>query len=88
MPLPQSNVHRHAGRTSALLTLAGEIDLETAPPMRAVLERSLRDGVRTIDIDLPPAAFCDCSGLNAFIAPVACFATSHRLAPAVPGGAL
>ncbi|MFD9483301.1 anti-sigma factor antagonist [Streptomyces sp. NPDC059991] len=88
MPLPQLNVHRHHGKTSALLTLAGEIDLETAPLMRAALERSLRGGVRTIDIDLPPATFRDSSGRNAFIAPVACFATSHRLAPAVPGGVL
>ncbi|MEI5098488.1 STAS domain-containing protein [Streptomyces sp. PmtG] len=67
MSLPQLNVYRHDRRTRALITLAGEIDLETVPLMRAALERCLRDGMRTIDVDLTPVTFCDCSGLNAFI---------------------
>lgn len=144
MSLPQLNIYRHDRRTRALITLAGEIDLETVPLMRATLEQCLRDGMRTIDIDLTPVTFCDCRGLNAFIetflhttaaggtlrlhhpppmlawmveltgsgyllgglpsarvpasaatdpvtSPLACFETSHRLAPAVPaasGGVL
>ncbi|MEU7581601.1 STAS domain-containing protein [Streptomyces sp. NPDC041068] len=67
MPLPPLNIYRHDRRTRALITLAGEIDLGTVPLMRTTLERCLRDGVRTIDVDLTPVTFCDCSGLNAFI---------------------
>ncbi|QEU90775.1 STAS domain-containing protein [Streptomyces kanamyceticus] len=67
MPLPPLNIYRHDRRTRALITLAGEIDLETVPLMRTTLERCLRDGVRTIDVDLTPVTFCDCSGLNAFV---------------------
>lgn len=67
MPLPPLNIYRHDRRSRSLVTLAGEIDLETVPLMRTALERCLRDGVRTIDVDLTPVTFCDCSGLNAFI---------------------
>ncbi|GAA1897719.1 hypothetical protein GCM10009837_20050 [Streptomyces durmitorensis] len=67
MPLPQLNIYRHGKRNRALITLAGEIDLETVPLMRATFERCLRDGVRIIDVDLTPVTFCDCSGLNTFV---------------------
>lgn len=67
MPLPQLTVHRHDLEKRALITLAGEIDLESAPLVRASLERCLRDGIRAIDVDLTPVTFCDCSGLNAFL---------------------
>ncbi|MEU9172136.1 STAS domain-containing protein [Streptomyces sp. NPDC048420] len=67
MPLSQLTVHRHDRRTRALITLAGEIDLESAPLVRASLERCLRDGIRAIDVDLTAVTFCDCSGLNAFL---------------------
>ncbi|WP_019073851.1 STAS domain-containing protein [Streptomyces hokutonensis] len=67
MPLPQLTVHRHDRRTRALLTLAGEIDLESAPLVLVYLERCLRDGMRAIDVDLASVTFCDCSGLNTFL---------------------
>ena len=67
MPLPQLTVNRHDRRTRALITLAGEIDFESAPLVRVSLERCLRDGIRAIDVDLTPVTFCDCSGLNAFL---------------------
>ncbi|MDO0933244.1 STAS domain-containing protein [Streptomyces sp. DG2A-72] len=67
MPLSQLTVHRHDQRKQALITLSGEIDLESAPLVRESLERCLRDGIRTIDVDLTPVTFCDCSGLNAFL---------------------
>ena len=50
-----------------MFTLAGEIDHESAPLVRASLEQCLRDGIRAIDIDLTHVTFCDCSGLNAFL---------------------
>jgi anti-sigma B factor antagonist len=67
MPLPQLSVYRHDRRARALITLAGEIDLASAPLVRESLARCLRDGIRIIDVDLTPATFCDCSGLSAFL---------------------
>ncbi|MFI6473144.1 STAS domain-containing protein [Streptomyces sp. NPDC050516] len=67
MPLPQLNIYRHDRRQRSLITLAGEIDLDTAPQVREALEQCLRDGIRTIDVDLTPITFCDVSGLNALL---------------------
>lgn len=67
MPLPQLTIYRHDRRKRALITLAGEIDLESAPLVRAALARCLSDGIRIVDVDLTPVTFCDCSGLNAFL---------------------
>jgi anti-sigma B factor antagonist len=70
MPVPPSlNVHRHDTDDThrALITLSGEIDLDTAPAVREALSRCLRDGVQVIDVDLTAVSFCDCSGLNAFL---------------------
>jgi anti-sigma B factor antagonist len=68
MPIAQLlNVYRHDRNSRALITLSGEIDLHTAPVVRASVERCPREGVRVIDIDLTAVPFCDCSGLNAFL---------------------
>lgn len=50
-----------------MITLVGEIDLDSAPLVRVSLERCARDGIRSVDIDLTAVAFCDCSGLNEFL---------------------
>ncbi|WP_369035295.1 STAS domain-containing protein [Streptomyces adonidis] len=67
MPFPRLTIYRHDRRNRALITLAGEIDLETAPLLCAALARCLSDGIRIVDVDLTPVTFCDCSGLNAFL---------------------
>ncbi|MFF3202470.1 STAS domain-containing protein [Streptomyces sp. NPDC002962] len=67
MPLPRLTIHRHDRRKRALITLAGEIDLESAPLVCTALARCLSDGIRIVDVDLTPVTFCDCSGLNAFL---------------------
>ncbi|MEV7884010.1 STAS domain-containing protein [Streptomyces sp. NPDC002817] len=67
MPFPQLTVYRHDRRNRALITLAGEIDLESASLVRTALARCLRDGIRIVDVDLTPVTFCDCAGLNAFL---------------------
>ncbi|MGW0875816.1 STAS domain-containing protein [Streptomyces sp. NPDC002740] len=67
MSLPQLTVYRHDRRNRALITLSGEIDLDSAPLLCASLERCLRDGFPTIDVDLASVRFCDCSGLNVFL---------------------
>lgn len=67
MPFTQLTVYRHDRRKRALITLVGEIDLGSAPLVRTTLAQCLHDGIRTIDIDLTPVTFCDCSGLNTFL---------------------
>ncbi|UUU34097.1 STAS domain-containing protein [Streptomyces sp. CA-210063] len=64
---PILNVYRHDTDNRALVTLTGEIDLNSAPLVHASLERCLHDGIRTIDVDVTAVTFCDCSGLNAFL---------------------
>lgn len=60
-------VHRHDTKGRALITLVGEIDLASAPLIRDALARCLRDGVRTVAVDLSAVTFCDCTGVNAFL---------------------
>ncbi|MDQ0596274.1 anti-anti-sigma factor [Streptomyces canus] len=67
MPFPQLTVYRRDRQNRALITLAGEIDLESALLVRTSLARCLHDGIRTVDVDLTPVTFCDCSGLNVFL---------------------
>ncbi|MFI1801685.1 anti-sigma factor antagonist [Streptomyces sp. NPDC020379] len=81
MPTPQMlNIYRHDRKNRALITLAGEIDLASAPLVSETLKRCLWEGIRTIDVDLTPVTFCDCTGLNAFLH------AAHRTAEA--GGSL
>lgn len=68
MPVPPTlNLHRHDRGHHTTITLAGEIDLDTAPALRLMVGDCLREAIRTIDIDLTALAFCDVSGLNAFL---------------------
>ncbi|MGY1495178.1 STAS domain-containing protein [Streptomyces sp. QTS52] len=64
---PTLNVYRHDIGNRTLVTLTGEIDLDSAPLVHTSLERCLRDGIRAIDVDVTAVTFCDCSGLNAFL---------------------
>jgi anti-anti-sigma factor len=68
MPVTQLlKVSRIDSNHRTLITLVGEIDLESAPLLRDSLRLCLQDGIRAIDVDLTYVAFCDCSGLNAFL---------------------
>src|SRR5689334_13821679 len=80
MPIPQLTLCRHDRHSRALITLAGEIDLTTVHVVRESLEQCLSDGIRTIDVDLITVAFCDVTGLNAFL--------HASRATAVAGGSL
>ncbi|MFF4632459.1 STAS domain-containing protein [Streptomyces griseorubiginosus] len=68
MPLPQLHVHRHDHADRTLITLAGEIDLATAPLVRVALAACAHEGIRTVDVDLTAVTFCDAFGLNVFLA--------------------
>lgn len=65
--LPSLHLSRHDCGHRTTIALAGEIDLDAAPALRAVVEDCLRQGIRTITIDLAALDFCDVSGLNAFL---------------------
>ncbi len=67
MFLPPLNVYRHDHTNRTLITLVGEIDLATAPLVRATLATCAGDGVRTVDVDLTAVTRCDADGLGAFI---------------------
>ena len=68
MPVPQRLHHfRRDTHNLALIALAGEIDLATAPLLRTALEQCLRDGMSTVDIDLTAVTFCDCYGLGVLL---------------------
>ncbi|MCM2425115.1 STAS domain-containing protein [Streptomyces sp. RKAG337] len=62
--LELSHIIRHG---QALITVAGVLDLDTAPAVNAAMEHCLHEGVRSIDVDLSELSFCDVSGLNAFL---------------------
>jgi anti-sigma B factor antagonist len=75
---PRLTVHRHDTATSVLVTLVGEIDLDTVPLLREALESRLHDGVRTVDVCLAAVSFCDVSGVTALVA-----ASQHTVAAGV-----
>lgn len=47
-----------------IVTLAGELDHDTAPELRPVLGAPLDDGVQRLVVDLTELRFCDSTGLN------------------------
>ncbi|MEV6175536.1 hypothetical protein AB0L99_46085 [Streptomyces sp. NPDC051954] len=57
MSLPQFTVYRHGRRHRALITLAGELDLESAPLVRTALASCPSDGTaRSTSTSPDPAA--------------------------------
>lgn len=54
--------------SGAVLTLAGEIDMTSAPQLRQQLADLFGQGVRTIVVDLSRVTFLDSSGLGALVA--------------------
>ncbi|MFI9828101.1 STAS domain-containing protein [Streptomyces sp. NPDC051913] len=67
MLLPPLAVYRHDRTSHTLITLAGEIDLATAPLVSAALAGCVRDGIHTVDVDLTAVTRCDADGLGAFL---------------------
>jgi anti-sigma B factor antagonist len=67
MTLPPLTIYRHDRGKRSLITLAGDIEPATAPLVRDALERCLRDGITTIDVDLTVLGRCDIDGMNVFL---------------------
>jgi anti-anti-sigma factor len=49
------------------LYLAGELDLSTAPELNAVIDLLVDGGERRLLVDLTELAFCDSTGIAAFV---------------------
>jgi anti-sigma B factor antagonist len=55
----------HAGH--ALVAIAGEIDLYTAPHLQSEFTRLLQDGPSRVVIDMSGVDFCDSTGMNVLL---------------------
>lgn len=67
MRVPDPNAHRYEVSNRVLIAPAGELDVATVHSLRASLAQCLRDGVRTVDVDLSAVTFCDCSCLGVLL---------------------
>jgi anti-anti-sigma factor len=56
-----------SGDGSAVVRLAGELDLSTAPRAERALVDELTPGARTLVVDLRSLEFCDAAGLRVFV---------------------
>ncbi len=65
---------------ATVLTLAGELDHDTAEPLRAAFEAARASGGRRLLVDVSGLAFCDSTGLNVLL--------HNRLAARETGGSL
>jgi anti-sigma B factor antagonist len=55
------------GRGCTVMQVRGELDMETAPQLRAGLQRLVDAGDRRVVVDLAEVAFMDSSGLGALV---------------------
>ncbi|MFC5171056.1 STAS domain-containing protein [Streptomyces mutomycini] len=53
--------------STAVLTVAGEIDVDSAPTLRTRALELIRQGRSHLVLDMAPLRFCDSSGLNTMI---------------------
>ncbi|HWU05988.1 MAG TPA: STAS domain-containing protein [Streptomyces sp.] len=58
---------RHPADAVAVLTVAGEIDVDSAPALRTRAMELIRQGSPHLVLDLASVEFCDSSGLNTMI---------------------
>ncbi|MFE7751126.1 STAS domain-containing protein [Streptomyces sp. NPDC057428] len=58
---------RHPADSVAVLTVTGEIDVDSAPALRTKAMELIRQGRPHIVLDMAPVEFCDSSGLNTMI---------------------
>ncbi|MFF9689644.1 STAS domain-containing protein [Streptomyces sp. NPDC014623] len=65
--LPLVLAVRHPADSIAVLTVAGEIDVDSAPALRTRALELIRRGRPHVVLDLADVEFCDSSGLNTMI---------------------
>jgi anti-anti-sigma factor len=49
------------------ISVAGEVDLTTAPRLRGLLSEATRTADGAVEVDLSAVSFCDASGVNALV---------------------
>jgi anti-anti-sigma factor len=52
---------------AVVVTVSGELDQDTAGPLREALDRHVGEGHARIIVDCVPLSFCDSTGLNALL---------------------
>ena len=65
---PQLTLTVHPNGQGAILSVGGEVDLATAPQLRAKLTDLVDNGTGSVVVDLTPVAFIDSTGLEALLA--------------------
>lgn len=65
--LLELNITQSRNGRWTVISVAGEIDLATAPALEDALETAIAEGHAAIAIDLDPVSFIDSSGLRALI---------------------
>ncbi|WP_418955538.1 STAS domain-containing protein [Streptomyces tritici] len=61
------DVEVSGGSGVVVLTLAGELDHDTAEPLRTALDQQIESGAPRIVVDCAALTFCDSTGLNALL---------------------
>jgi len=67
---PGLRAHRCDSGHRTVLTLIGELDLDTTALLVGLVRTCLDSGARAITVDLSDLTFCDISGLNALLTTV------------------
>ncbi|MEU6895537.1 STAS domain-containing protein [Streptomyces sp. NPDC046557] len=67
---------QHTDGDLALAHVAGELDMATAPHLRAQALALIEQGQRHLILDLAAVTFCDSSGFNALIGILRCAKTA------------
>jgi anti-sigma B factor antagonist len=65
---PQLTLTVHGDGHRVILTVGGEVDVATAPQLRAKLVDLVQNGTGTVVVDLTPVAFMDSTGLGVLLA--------------------
>ena len=62
-----TEVQQEEGADSAVLIVTGELDIATAPRLRAAVGDLMGQGVRHLEIDLDACVFIDSTGMGALL---------------------
>lgn len=62
-----ADVHRSDADASAVVALAGELDLASAPELQRCLEELFEGGAQRVVVDLGDLAFIDSTGISALV---------------------
>jgi anti-anti-sigma factor len=57
----------HPGGGPAIVTMLGQLDVDTAPALRTAFDELAAQGVARIIVDLSALEFCDSIGLSTFV---------------------